>query len=128
MRAVVFILILFSTVVVQAQQGFTFTRFTTEDGSGLLSNVVSSIYQDEKGFIWVGTANGLQRFDGTKFIQFGVSSGDVMPYSYLSQVLESLDFIDIVPATIKTFFFWILYWNDWLLQRFYGCQWNGKCW
>lgn len=31
--------------------------------------------------------------------------GDVNLVRYLSQVLESLDFIDIVPATIKTFFF-----------------------
>jgi phospholipid/cholesterol/gamma-HCH transport system permease protein len=31
--------------------------------------------------------------------------GDVNMVRYFSQVLESLDFIDIVPATIKTFFF-----------------------
>ena len=32
-------------------------------------------------------------------------NGDVSLFRYFSQVLESLDFIDIVPATIKTFFF-----------------------
>jgi phospholipid/cholesterol/gamma-HCH transport system permease protein len=31
--------------------------------------------------------------------------GQVNLYRYCSQVLESLDFIDILPATIKTFFF-----------------------
>lgn len=31
--------------------------------------------------------------------------GDVTMVRYFSQVLDSLDFIDIVPATIKTFFF-----------------------
>jgi phospholipid/cholesterol/gamma-HCH transport system permease protein len=31
--------------------------------------------------------------------------GDVNMYRYLSQVLASIDFIDIIPATIKTFFF-----------------------
>ncbi|HEV8272130.1 MAG TPA: ABC transporter permease, partial [Chitinophagaceae bacterium] len=30
---------------------------------------------------------------------------DVTMYRYFSQVLSSLDFLDIVPATIKTFFF-----------------------
>ncbi|MCC9070453.1 ABC transporter permease [Flavobacterium sp. F-65] len=30
---------------------------------------------------------------------------DVNAYRYISQVFESLDFIDIIPATIKTFFF-----------------------
>jgi ligand-binding sensor domain-containing protein len=56
-----------------AQQGFTFNRIGTDDGIGLASNVVYCTYQDAKGFIWVGTANGLQRFDGSKFIQ--LSSG-----------------------------------------------------
>jgi phospholipid/cholesterol/gamma-HCH transport system permease protein len=32
-------------------------------------------------------------------------------------VFDSLAFIDIIPATIKTFF-WFFYWNDWMLQRF----------
>ncbi len=31
--------------------------------------------------------------------------GDVTLYRYSNQVLESLDFIDVVPPTIKTFFF-----------------------
>lgn len=30
---------------------------------------------------------------------------DVNAYRYISQVFESLDFIDVIPATIKTFFF-----------------------
>jgi ligand-binding sensor domain-containing protein/two-component sensor histidine kinase len=88
MRAVLFILVFLYAIALQAQQGFTFTRFTTEDNSGLSSNVVYSLYQDEKGYIWVGTANGLQRFDGTKFIQFGMSRGsDVFRYSTLTQII-----------------------------------------
>ena len=31
--------------------------------------------------------------------------GDVTMYRYLSQVISSLEFLDIIPATIKTFFF-----------------------
>lgn len=87
MREFCLILFLLASVSLKAQQGFAFTRFTTEDGSGLSSNVVTSIYQDEKGFIWIGTANGLQRFDGSKFIQFGFSAGDPMPYSLVSQII-----------------------------------------
>lgn len=72
-------------------QSFTFNRFTTDDGIGLSSNVVSSIYQDEKGFIWVGTANGLQRFDGRKFIQFNSSKpgSDVMPDARVFQIIPA---------------------------------------
>lgn len=34
---------------------------------GLSDNVVNSIIQDEEGYIWIGTVNGLNRFDGDKF-------------------------------------------------------------
>jgi signal transduction histidine kinase len=87
MRFTCLILVLLVSVVLRAQQGFAFTRFTTEDGSGLSSNLVTALHQDEKGFIWVGSANGLQRFDGSKFIQFGISTGDPMPYSLISQII-----------------------------------------
>jgi ligand-binding sensor domain-containing protein/two-component sensor histidine kinase len=88
MKILLSILLLMCTAALQAQQGFTFTRFSTEDNSGLSSNVVYSLYQDEKGYIWVGTANGLQRFDGTKFIQFGVGTGaDEFRYSTLTQII-----------------------------------------
>jgi len=34
---------------------------------GLSDNRVRAVMQDEKGFVWVGTANGLNRFDGYSF-------------------------------------------------------------
>lgn len=87
------IYLIFLSLISQAvnAQNFTFNRFSTEDGLGLLSNVVSSVYQDEKGFIWVGTANGLQRFDGRKFIQFSTEKpgSDRMPDASIHQVIPS---------------------------------------
>lgn len=89
MRILCFLLLWCSGLSAQGQQGFTFIRFTTDDGSGLNSNVVYSLYQDKKGYIWTGTANGLQRFDGSKFVQFGISKpgNDVLPYSALTQII-----------------------------------------
>lgn len=42
---------------------------------GLANSVVTSIYQDEKGFIWFGTWEGLSRFDGYVFVNYGVRDG-----------------------------------------------------
>lgn len=69
MKQLLIIISYFISMYVQAQKGFTFLRFSSEDNTGLSSNNIQSIYQDNKGFVWVGTANGLQRFDGTKFRQ-----------------------------------------------------------
>jgi ligand-binding sensor domain-containing protein/two-component sensor histidine kinase len=76
---------------IAAQQRFAFTRITTDDGIGLSSNHVTSLYQDEKGFIWVGTANGLQRFDGSKFIYINTAKpgSDPLLYPRISQILPA---------------------------------------
>lgn len=43
----------------------SFRHYTVENGLG--HNTVSAIIQDKKGFLWIGTENGLQRFDGFSF-------------------------------------------------------------
>ena len=42
--------------------------FSTEDG--LSTNHILKIFQDQKGFIWVGTKSGVHRFDGSQFQVF----------------------------------------------------------
>jgi ligand-binding sensor domain-containing protein len=44
-------------------------------GDGLPSAMVYCAFQDSKGFIWFGTANGLVRFDGTRFKVIGIKDG-----------------------------------------------------
>ena len=50
--------------------GYVIQKFTVEDG--LLSNNVNVILQTRDGFLWIGTQDGLLRFDGRHFmpIQF----------------------------------------------------------
>ena len=38
--------------------------------SGLISNEVNCIFQDSKGFIWLGTKNGLSKYDGYECINY----------------------------------------------------------
>lgn len=46
----------------------TRSHFSTEDG--LASNAIANLYQDDLGFIWIATWNGLSRFDGYNFYNY----------------------------------------------------------
>jgi ligand-binding sensor domain-containing protein len=45
-----------------------FSHIREQDG--LSFRVVTSLLHDRDGFLWVGTNNGLNRYDGTHFVQF----------------------------------------------------------
>lgn len=50
-------------------------RFLTEE-NGLTNSYIYSIDQDYKGFIWIGTENGLYRYDGNHFKHYLNFPGD----------------------------------------------------
>jgi len=79
-------------LVLSAQRyKYAFNRFSTDDGVGLQSNVVYSIYQDQKGFLWIGGSNGIQRFDGGKFVRFNNSGtkNNPLPSVAVTQILPA---------------------------------------
>ena len=51
-----------------------FKHLTKEDG--LSDNFIMSILKDSKGFIWIGTLDGLNRYDGKEFKVYRYSIGD----------------------------------------------------
>lgn len=51
-----------------AAQQYSFVRFTIENG--LSNNVVYSTLQDSKGYLWIATHDGLNRYDGYEFKKF----------------------------------------------------------
>ncbi len=51
-----------------AQDRVTFRHLTIADG--LSQNAVSAIVQDRRGFMWFGTKDGLNRYDGYQFVVF----------------------------------------------------------
>jgi ligand-binding sensor domain-containing protein len=57
-----------TTAFAQPAKQYSFLHFTT--ANGLAANFVNSMAQDEEGFMWFGTINGLQRYDGYKFVTF----------------------------------------------------------
>jgi len=55
--------------------------------------ITTKIFQDTKGFIWIGTKNGLLRFDGLQFKLFKHQQNNVHSLSgnYITAILESPD-------------------------------------
>jgi ligand-binding sensor domain-containing protein len=43
---------------------------------GLSNSLINQIYQDKKGFIWIATENGLNKFDGSQFVVYRKISDD----------------------------------------------------
>ncbi|MEO6850585.1 MAG: two-component regulator propeller domain-containing protein [Mucilaginibacter sp.] len=56
------------TICTEAQSHYYFKHYQVEDG--LSNSKVICIVQDKKGFMWFGTIDGLNRFDGYSFKTF----------------------------------------------------------
>lgn len=62
-------------------------NYTTADG--LARDYVSRIVRDSKGFLWFCTNEGLSRFDGYRFINFGIDQG--LPNRAVNDLIETRD-------------------------------------
>lgn len=71
---------------VQAQPPFYFRHLQVEQG--LSNNKVTCIAQDQKGFMWFGTIDGLNRYDGYTFKVFRKEAGN--QHSLGSNQIQSL--------------------------------------
>src|SRR5690349_5221632 len=60
--------------------------FTAADGLG--SGYVTHLMKDSRGFLWFATRDGLTRFDGSRFINYRVSSERNSPPG-IEQILET---------------------------------------
>ena len=83
-----------------AQNQSPLTEYTTENGLSL--NSVNDLLFDKQGFLWVATADGLQRFDGYRFQTFKNDPQDKksIPENAISEIYE--DWNDNLWITSRT--------------------------
>lgn len=86
MRFIAFVLLVFVIFPPVFSQRYSFISFSTPEG--LPQSQVNSITQDEAGYLWVGTFEGLARFDGNKFSTFNKATG------LLSNRIYELSFVN----------------------------------
>lgn len=63
-----------------AWQNFKFERLSVEQG--LSQCTVGAIFQDRRGFLWIGTSDGLNRYDGYSFKHYKHIPGDSTSLSH----------------------------------------------
>ena len=56
---------------------------------GLAEETVTALLKDSRGYLWVGSLNGLSRFDGERFRVYGVEDG--LPKSRIFALAEAAD-------------------------------------
>jgi ligand-binding sensor domain-containing protein/signal transduction histidine kinase len=64
-----------------------FSHLTVDDG--LSQSIVHAIIQDNQGYLWFGTENGLNRYDGDRFLVFKSNPADPnsLPDSYITALI-----------------------------------------
>jgi ligand-binding sensor domain-containing protein len=76
--------ILFSSLCSYGQWFDNTTTFTTQNG--LSNNTITSLKKDEAGFLWIGTHEGLNRYDGTEFINVLSNSKNNLPSNNITRI------------------------------------------
>lgn len=74
------VLLILAASILTAQVDISTRNLYLEDG--LSQSTVICIFQDSKGFIWLGTQNGLNRYDGSNFTIFRHDPADPASLSF----------------------------------------------
>ena len=77
-RMVLLLAALMSLLPFLAKDDYRYRNITMNDG--LSANAVRNIVQDEYGFLWFGTDNGLCRYDGVRVQPYRISELGVNQY------------------------------------------------
>lgn len=77
---------LFVSTIGNAQKYF-FRQYTMYDG--LAQQQITALFQDSRGYLWVGTKGGLSKFNGVNFESFRTSDG--LPHPFISDIEEDFE-------------------------------------
>lgn len=86
-RIAITLLALLCTAVVLRAQNFNLSKFG--NAQGLPQNYIYSLVQDNSGFVWIGMAEGLSRYDGIHFTNY--FTRDSLSDNYISKMLIDTD-------------------------------------
>jgi ligand-binding sensor domain-containing protein/two-component sensor histidine kinase len=100
--------------------GYKWINYTTDNG--LESNGVFQTFIDSKGFLWIATGNGINKFDGQKFTTLNQNNG--LPDNTVFKVFEDQqNRIWYLPFSCKLSYFdgtkIILYKYNNIISKFY---------
>ena len=79
------------TLAAHAKPDMKFRRLDTRNG--LSNSQVNCILKDSKGFVWIGTKYGLNRYDGYRFRVFhsNIKDTTALIYDYVDNLYEDID-------------------------------------
>ena len=101
---IIFLIILFGSVSMEMNpvfsQSYPFREYTVMDG--LAQSQSTLLFQDSRGFIWIGTRNGVSRFDGIEFINYFRKDG--LPAGDAHQISESKKGVWVLGMNGLSFF------------------------
>ncbi len=82
-----FYLFLFFTNQSQTNQNVVFDKVKSK---GLTNALISCIFQDQKGYLWIGTTAGLNRYDGYNFLNYRCDKKDTntLGYPTISNIVQ----------------------------------------
>lgn len=81
----IFLVVFLLPVSAVFSQQLIFKTYTVDDG--LVANPVRRIFQDSRGFIWIGTWEGLSKYDGHRFINYTTANG--LSHNLINDMYES---------------------------------------
>ncbi len=78
-HAFLYLVFLAGNYLFAQNSSFTVEHFDIQ--KGLTQNTVNTVYQDMYGFIWIGTQDGLNKFDGYSFTQYRKDPNNIFSLS-----------------------------------------------